>query len=347
MLFLGVVRHGTQGLDLKFQSDRSKISANWGTFISDNHDPVAFYEWGLGTARWIDDVMNFTEVGKARQATTDISEDVLLNAVMRDGVKYYVTIKATTEKGLSSSSSSSGFVLDTSPPKHVNVTVNHTVVDEKTGKVSLSASWVGVEDKESGIKSSEVCLGTVSGSCFTSPLNLVNATVAFINEFYPKQDTHYYFNVKVENGAGLVTVMASEEFSIDTSPPSPGSVIDGDETDADFSNSTGTLSVNWTGFIDPETDVTSCIWTAKEKSNGIRNERTLFKVPVDNSGKSRKDDLALTPGKQYVSKIRCYNKDGFSSVAQSDGITVDITPPNRSEERRVGKECRSRWSPYH
>src|SRR2546422_6877482 len=23
------------------------------------------------------------------------------------------------------------------------------------------------------------------------------------------------------------------------------------------------------------------------------------------------------------------------------------TPHNRSEERRVGKECRSRWSPYH
>ena len=26
---------------------------------------------------------------------------------------------------------------------------------------------------------------------------------------------------------------------------------------------------------------------------------------------------------------------------------VDITDINRSEERRVGKECRSRWSPYH
>ena len=24
-----------------------------------------------------------------------------------------------------------------------------------------------------------------------------------------------------------------------------------------------------------------------------------------------------------------------------------IWPPTRSEERRVGKECRSRWSPYH
>src|ERR1041384_8570038 len=26
---------------------------------------------------------------------------------------------------------------------------------------------------------------------------------------------------------------------------------------------------------------------------------------------------------------------------------VAVTPDNRSEERRVGTECRSRWSPYH
>ena len=25
----------------------------------------------------------------------------------------------------------------------------------------------------------------------------------------------------------------------------------------------------------------------------------------------------------------------------------DLKKANRSEERRVGKECRSRWSPYH
>src|ERR1051325_12163691 len=28
-------------------------------------------------------------------------------------------------------------------------------------------------------------------------------------------------------------------------------------------------------------------------------------------------------------------------------ITVDLPGHGRSEERRVGKECRSRWSPYH
>ena len=28
-------------------------------------------------------------------------------------------------------------------------------------------------------------------------------------------------------------------------------------------------------------------------------------------------------------------------------VTVILTTKPRSEERRVGKECRSRWSPYH
>src|SRR2546430_15444677 len=41
---------------------------------------------------------------------------------------------------------------------------------------------------------------------------------------------------------------------------------------------------------------------------------------------------------------------GHINSGSSDGTTVegDTTYPwTRSEERRVGKECRSRWSPYH
>src|SRR3989441_1615920 len=29
------------------------------------------------------------------------------------------------------------------------------------------------------------------------------------------------------------------------------------------------------------------------------------------------------------------------------GFLCSLSSTNRSEERRVGKECRSRWSPYH
>ena len=35
---------------------------------------------------------------------------------------------------------------------------------------------------------------------------------------------------------------------------------------------------------------------------------------------------------------------GTAADKVADGLTKDLT---RSEERRVGKECRSRWSPYH
>ena len=42
--------------------------------------------------------------------------------------------------------------------------------------------------------------------------------------------------------------------------------------------------------------------------------------------------------------------DDDMDIQQSYPFTVETMPvPNkvRSEERRVGKECRSRWSPYH
>ena len=37
----------------------------------------------------------------------------------------------------------------------------------------------------------------------------------------------------------------------------------------------------------------------------------------------------------------------FDFVATREVMPADQYPMIRSEERRVGKECRSRWSPYH
>src|SRR2546422_1341580 len=38
---------------------------------------------------------------------------------------------------------------------------------------------------------------------------------------------------------------------------------------------------------------------------------------------------------------------GAAVVVVEDVITTGHSAGDRSEERRVGKECRSRWSPYH
>src|SRR3712207_8333459 len=37
--------------------------------------------------------------------------------------------------------------------------------------------------------------------------------------------------------------------------------------------------------------------------------------------------------------------EALGRILVADEMTWDVT--TRSEERRVGKECRSRWSPYH
>ena len=46
---------------------------------------------------------------------------------------------------------------------------------------------------------------------------------------------------------------------------------------------------------------------------------------------------------QWGLKTALIEKDGFLG-----GTCLHVgCIPTRSEERRVGKECRSRWSPYH
>ena len=42
------------------------------------------------------------------------------------------------------------------------------------------------------------------------------------------------------------------------------------------------------------------------------------------------------------------SNSAVSNSNQAKDIHFELfSQPNRSEERRVGKECRSRWSPYH
>src|SRR3712207_8471993 len=59
-----------------------------------------------------------------------------------------------------------------------------------------------------------------------------------------------------------------------------------------------------------------------------------------------KQVLVVDAGKQAV---LCVPAEGDTVAVVGENRKLLLFPPDqvRSEERRVGKECRSRWSPYH
>src|SRR3990167_4610837 len=77
------------------------------------------------------------------------------------------------------------------------------------------------------------------------------------------------------------------------------------------------------------------------------------------TGSPTKVNLILRPYQQPIKGVniryfiyRGLNKSDFidpsgNIIPITSGVSDFITKINRSEERRVGKECRSRWSPYH
>ena len=59
-----------------------------------------------------------------------------------------------------------------------------------------------------------------------------------------------------------------------------------------------------------------------------------------NTGKEGLQKLKEQEYQLVVLDVMMPGMDGFETLEE-------IRKENRSEERRVGKECRSRWSPYH
>jgi len=327
------VRDGSSiGKDLVYSTSAKIVAGNWNPFFADNKDPVVNYELAVGTAAGKGDVLPFTGVGLKRNIEIELAPENPDLGVLKVGKMYYVTVKATSFSGLSSVQHSNGFIVDPSPPLQTELSVSHRVVDQSTQAIEISVSWDGVEDSESGIRSSEYCLNTTPHTCSGGLILAGATTFGTIGPFKPHPWIEYYVTVVVENGAGLSTIMSSKKLKFDTSPPSEGTVIDGIGNDIDFMNSTSFVAIQWEGFEDEETRIASCSWSfveqsASDVSSAFGNDTTVFSQPVESKGSLSRGNLSLVPGARYVSKITCTNGDGFSSTSSSDGVIVDLTSP--------------------
>ena len=94
------------------------------------------------------------------------------------------------------------------------------------------------------------------------------------------------------------------------------------------------------GFEDSESDVPDLSLSGVAGSTGsIFGGSTLLE-------ESNSSDLSFSGAVGVVRVVF-----GASTLSDALGLSVsettDVDLSGRSEERRVGKECRSRWSPYH
>ena len=82
---------------------------------------------------------------------------------------------------------------------------------------------------------------------------------------------------------------------------------------------------------------------AKDGSMGFDFAGTYTKIVehkrIEYAFGDRKAEIEFTPGPKGVTVRVTFDSDSEP--------THSIEQQQRSEERRVGKECRSRWSPYH
>src|SRR2546428_775866 len=67
---------------------------------------------------------------------------------------------------------------------------------------------------------------------------------------------------------------------------------------------------------------------------------------VDNQGKRQPPDIYKVPPREKV-LVDTLKPNVRMVSADRQGDSIVVKWEVRSEERRVGKECRSRWSPYH
>src|SRR2546422_10156984 len=82
------------------------------------------------------------------------------------------------------------------------------------------------------------------------------------------------------------------------------------------------------------------LFRSEENAAGRARLRAFFPEAADSDAIARSIDL-------YLGALESLGFARAGGPAVADVADTDWADAWRSEERRVGKECRSRWSPYH
>src|SRR5439155_1549907 len=125
---------------------------------------------------------------------------------------------------------STSWTMDVTPP--IAGTVNDGAgadLSFQSSTTTIAANWSGFSDAGSGIASYQWAIGTTAGGTNLQEFtNVGNVTSASASGLSLSNGTKYYVNVKALDKVGNVSSAASSNgVTVDTTPPSTGSISDG------------------------------------------------------------------------------------------------------------------------
>lgn len=318
----GNVKVGKSNTTVFIQEEETLI-ASWSNFV-DAESHIKMNEWKICSASRPSECVNeFVNTG---QKTNLVLEDVGIE----QGIEYNLVVKVTNYAELGTLAVSNLFVLDKTPPQAGMVFDGATYLNDKafqSASSEMSVTWKGFQDKESGIKRFEVCVGSIAGLCDIYGFKNFGVTArASIHNLNLTHNETYFTTVRAVNGAGQTSFASSNGIVVDLTSPQGGSLRDGDDADIDMTVYDSYVSANWDEFHDPESGVlkyTFCAGTVKGSCDVLPLTTVRDRLAIRMQVKP-----AISSGTVVYSTLGVHNNAGGLTEVHSSGVLVDSTPPD-------------------
>ncbi|HIA29290.1 MAG TPA: T9SS type A sorting domain-containing protein [Candidatus Marinimicrobia bacterium] len=257
-----------------------------------------------------------------------VTSYTLTGLSLDQGVPYYASVRAVDMAGnISEIASGDGITIDQQGPLVGEVSDgDSTDVDWININYQITSNWSGFTDTLSGIAYYELSVGLNLGET-----QVVNWTSAGLDSGLTvsvslNEGPTYYVNVRATDAVGnLGDEASSDGFGLDVSNPVAGTVIDGTDSDVDWTSSTTTLSAAWSGFSDAYSGIEYYEYAVGTTSGGTN---VIEWTDVDSTTDVTNDELDLENEVTYFVSVRATDLvDNVSDVATTDGVTVDTIPP--------------------
>ncbi|KAK7493717.1 hypothetical protein BaRGS_00015046, partial [Batillaria attramentaria] len=283
-------------------------------------DVTITYFVSLGSYPGGEDIAHSVNVGQRTSWTFE-------RLSIASGVNCIATVKAKDRVGHTSESWSQAVIVDTTPPVVGRVAAGTITQERFVPGHELPIRWEGVEDLESGIDTIEVAIVSEEGQEEVIPFERCHGDSALLTQTSRLVDGHSYVALlKLTNKAGMSTLVQSEPFIIDSTPPGPGTVWNSASNSTDhraYSTEVGVYRVHWSGFNDPHSGL-HYYRVGLGSQPGQTDVHPLTYVGLQTFYVWRRE---LAQGKRYYTTVEACNKAALCRMTSSSSLTFDNSPP--------------------